>query len=86
MSEFNSPWVGLAGLRVSSGCWGWDVPGGDLVLLTCSGSRKCLVPGRSRALSLLWPAGRTENPVVRIPKGTVFLQNLVPILAAAVAR
>lgn len=84
MSEFNSPWVGEAGLRVSSGCWGWDVPGGVLVH-TCSRSRKCLVPGVSWALSLLWPAGRTESPVVRIPKGTVVLQNLVPILAAAVA-
>lgn len=38
------------------------------------------------ALSSLWPAGRTESPMVRIPKGAVVLQNLVPILAAGVAH
>lgn len=83
ISEFNSLWVGEAGLRVSRGCWGGDVPGGVLVLHTCSRSRKCLVSGVSWALSLLWPAGRTESPVVRIPKGTVVLQDLVSILAVA---
>lgn len=80
MSEFNSPWVGEAGLRVSSAWWG---PGAAHL----QQEQKVFGARVSWAMSLLGPTGRTEILfVVRIPKGTVVLQNLVPILAAAVAH
>lgn len=49
MSEFNSPWVREAGLRVSRGCWGWDEPVGSWCCTPAAGAesvwcQRCLGP------------------------------------------
>lgn len=96
-SEFNSPCVGEAGLRVSRwllgfrcACWGPSAAhlqqeqkvlsawGGITSLPFCGKLHLSARESRIRP----WRA-RTESPVVRIPKGTLVLQNLVTIVAAA---